>query len=371
MRDDAERTVGGKYLLTKQIGSGASGTQVWRAQDPHGATVAIKILPIPSDLDLRREHEGYLADEIQCGRDLNGMRHIRTFLDDGVDTNAQLSVGGPDGIWYLVFEYVEYGTLRTLLAGRCVTAQEFRGLARALCAGLAHAHTHPKRFVHRDIKPENILLPNGDCALAKIADFGIARARDGTRLTTLGDGQGVGTPRYMAPEQFDDSSSVTASADLYSVGVVLHECATRNVPLVGRTRQAIRDIRKSGLAPPALLLGGLRAPLLSQSLATALSAVPSARPSRASAMFQEIDRAGIGDGFWGIPATASLTAALEAAGLTVIDKRPKGGALWVLGDLSIGTLLEEVGLSGVRFSYRQEGGRATGGAPAWWTAATD
>ncbi|NQV24748.1 MAG: SUMF1/EgtB/PvdO family nonheme iron enzyme [Rhodopirellula sp.] len=101
-------------------------------------------------------------------------------------------------------------------------------ICRQVCAGLAYAH---RLTIHRDIKPENILLEktDDDCWHARIADFGITKLLEVGEFTATS--QGFGTFQYMAPEQQRDAGSVDHRADIYSVGVVLYELLTGQLPV--------------------------------------------------------------------------------------------------------------------------------------------
>jgi serine/threonine protein kinase len=112
------------------------------------------------------------------------------------------------------------------------------------------ATVHGQRIVHRDLRPANLFLANKRGGVAiKIIDFGLGRALDdASRLTALG--QVVGTPAYMAPEQFLRSTSVDERADLYSVGVTLYEALVGRAPFVGNAAELpLRILRDTAPAP--------------------------------------------------------------------------------------------------------------------------
>jgi serine/threonine protein kinase len=158
--------------------------------------------------------------------------------------------GEEDGRPYLVMEHVEGETLADLLARRGrLPSEEVRGLGVQAARGLAHAHA--AGLVHRDVKPQNLLLRED--GTLKIADFGIARAAEGTALTQAGTV--LGTAAYLAPEQALGEQATPAS-DVYSLGAVLYELLTGEPPyefdsladLAEQQRQhAIRPVRE--LAP--------------------------------------------------------------------------------------------------------------------------
>lgn len=130
----------------------------------------------------------------------------------------------PDGRPFIVMEYVEGGSLAEKLARDGVLSPaRVVAVARDCCAGLAYAHA--AGLVHRDLKPQNLLL-DSDCRV-KIADFGIARTLDGTSLTLTGSV--LGTAGYLAPEQAG-GEQVTAAADIYGLGVTLHQLVTGTMP---------------------------------------------------------------------------------------------------------------------------------------------
>jgi serine/threonine protein kinase len=138
-------------------------------------------------------------------------------------------VGEEEGTPFIVMECVEGSTLADELRTRGpLEPDEVVDLALQICGGLEHAHA--AGLVHRDIKPQNLLLrPDGT---VKIADFGIARAAETTKLTQMGSV--LGTAAYLAPEQAL-GEEVTASADLYSLGCVLYELLTGRTPHVFKT----------------------------------------------------------------------------------------------------------------------------------------
>src|SRR6478672_10158107 len=128
--------------------------------------------------------------------------------------------GETDGSPYIVMEYVPGHTIAE--RGRRLHTEAVP-LALQACAGLQHAHD--AGLVHRDIKPANLLVRDDD--VLKIADFGIARTAELTRLTQ--HGTVLGTAAYLAPEQAE-GEEVTAAADVYSLGAVLYEVLTGRPP---------------------------------------------------------------------------------------------------------------------------------------------
>jgi serine/threonine-protein kinase len=155
------------------------------------------------------------------------------------------SVGEAGGTPFAVMEFVPGPDLGTLLLkegcfGHARAARLAAGIARGLEA------IHREGILHRDLKPHNILVAPGDRPV--IADFGVARSLAAARMTMTG--QFVGTPAYMAPEQFDDAPP-TFAVDLYALGAILHEMLSGRPPFGGRDAlSTIRAIREQ--APPQL-----------------------------------------------------------------------------------------------------------------------
>ena len=138
-----------------------------------------------------------------------------------------------DGTYYMAMEYVSGGTLKERIIGRGPFEPRIASLM-ALQIAEALAIAHEKGVIHRDIKPQNVLITE-KCDL-KVADFGIARAASATILTQTGFV--LGTANYMSPEQ-TMGEEVDARSDLYSLGVVLYEMLTGEVPYRADTPVAI------------------------------------------------------------------------------------------------------------------------------------
>jgi len=190
--------------------------------------------------------------------------------------------GQEDELPYIVMEYVPGHTLGDELRarGRLPPARVV-DLALQICGALELAHS--SGLVHRDVKPQNLLLR--DDGTVKIADFGIARAAEATKLTEIGSI--LGTVAYLAPEQAA-GEPVTAAADIYSLGVVLYELLT------GRTRHEFRSLADLAVKQREETIRPLSE--LEQSVPERLEAVvmrclatnPDYRPASAAALAREL-----------------------------------------------------------------------------------
>ncbi|HET6574582.1 MAG TPA: protein kinase [Fimbriiglobus sp.] len=135
--------------------------------------------------------------------------------------------GTADGLPYLVMEYVDGVTLRDAMRAKTLSPAEVLKVIPQVCDALEYAHA--QGVVHRDVKPENILLDRS--GKVKIADFGLAKLMDPDGLSLTHTRQAMGTPHYMAPEQWERPTEVDHRADIYSLGVLLYELLTGELPL--------------------------------------------------------------------------------------------------------------------------------------------
>ena len=224
----------GKYQVQGVLGQGGMGI-VYRAFDPAiQRPVAIKTITKsaldPADLQYvltRFRHEAQAVGRLTHPR-------IAAIFDYGEDTD----------IAYIVMELVNGQSLfhHTQNQAR-FELKEVGELVRQLLDGLGHAHA--QGVVHRDIKPSNILI-NDDGRL-KLTDFGIARI-DSSTLTHVGEI--MGSPGYMAPEQFL-GTDVDARSDIYSVGVIAYELLTNRRPFTGNNAEVMRQMLKDPAANPS------------------------------------------------------------------------------------------------------------------------
>jgi Tol biopolymer transport system component len=210
----------GNYQIEAVLGSGGMG-QVFRAQHVQlQRAAAFKVL-----------HPQYAADETFRGRFIQEARTAAALVHPNIIEIYDF--GQHEDWYYLIMELIEDGSLRSLLHEKTpLSLSVGLDLVRQAAEGLAYAHA--QSMVHRDIKPDNLLLKratlsaeSGNPYSVKISDFGLAKLAEGGMQTV--QGQTMGTPAYMSPEQCQ-ALSLDGRSDIYSLGVVLYEVATGSVP---------------------------------------------------------------------------------------------------------------------------------------------
>jgi serine/threonine protein kinase len=225
--------IAGRYRLEAEIGRGGMST-VYRAFDTVlERPVAIKMMhrEIAADSD----HLERFRREARSVAQLNHP-HVVTVIDAGEEPSpdsAHVGAEGEVGTPYIVLEYVDGETLKDVIR-REGPLEIPQAIAYAIEIARALGAAHERQIVHRDVKPHNVLI-NGEGG-AKITDFGIARTLTEEGLTIAG--RVLGTTDYVSPEQAL-GQPVTGQSDLYSLGVVLYEMLTGEVPFRGDSPVAV------------------------------------------------------------------------------------------------------------------------------------
>jgi WD40 repeat protein/tRNA A-37 threonylcarbamoyl transferase component Bud32/tetratricopeptide (TPR) repeat protein len=225
----------GRFELIERIGVGGFGS-VWKARDKElDRSVAIKI----------PRQRGMSIDEQE-----KFFREARTAAQLRHPNIVSVHEVGRDGdTIYIVSAFVRGVTLSDWLTGQRLTNRE----AAELCAKIADAldHAHAQGVIHRDLKPANIII-DGD-SQPHLMDFGLARREVGEVTVTL-DGQVLGTPAYMSPEQAQgEAHTADRRSDVYSLGVVLFQLLTGELPFRGNVRMLIHQVLHDEVPSPRKL----------------------------------------------------------------------------------------------------------------------
>jgi len=254
--------VAGRYELERPLGHGAMSV-VDLAHDRQ----------LDRDVALKRLAENLARDEELRARFVREARLAARLAHPNVV--RVYDVGEDEGRPFIAMECVEGETLAELVARRGpLPPDEAAALGVQACRGLAAVHE--AGLVHRDVKPQNLFLRRD--GVLKLGDFGIAVVPAGTRLTAAGTV--LGTAGYLAPEQAR-GEDVTAAADVYGVGAVLHELLTGRPPRQPATLAELAE--PASIAPPE---GA--PPALARLVMRCLADDPAARPASAAELAGEL-----------------------------------------------------------------------------------
>jgi serine/threonine-protein kinase len=310
--------IAGRYELLELIGRGGM-SSVWKAHDRLlDRTVAIKVL-----------HEQFTQDEEYVERFRREARSVAQLSHPNIVT--VIDRGEEGGRQYIVFEYVEGENLKQVIE-RTGPVPVRDALLLSLQMARALGFAHDRGLIHRDVKPQNVLM-NED-GQAKMTDFGIARSVDVEGVTITGTV--LGTSEYIAPEQAR-GQRVDALTDVYSLGVVLYELLTGDVPFHGENFVSVALKHVNEPAPSVLDRRPDCPPRLGMSIERAMAKRPETR-------FQSMDEL-----------VAELEACLDeldpsSEEATMISRRPiarptrrrearprrkRGGILWPIAAVAV------------------------------------
>ncbi|MBP6630590.1 MAG: protein kinase [Kofleriaceae bacterium] len=292
------RTLGG-YVVVDRLGRGGS-ADVYRAEDPSlRRSAVIKVMRT----DLK-------ATPKRIDRFLREAR-LASRLDHPYAAHIYAFGAEQDGLLWIAMEYVRGTTLDELMARRGpIPPAVFAPVFERLCEVVYSAHE--LGIVHRDIKLSNVMVvERAGQLLPKLLDFGIAKIAltgdydpssgdppsDAAEVSVTGHGALIGSPPYMAPEQWTDAATVDHRADIYALGVVAYRCLAGRPPLTGATRQALAHAHLYETPPPL----GVGSDELGVAVARALAKEPAARWDRAIDLGTAVRRAIGGAGGESVP----------------------------------------------------------------------
>ena len=230
----------GRFELSSCLGTGGFGT-VWKAHDPElDRDVAVKV---PRRGQLSPAEQEQFLREARVAAQLNHPNIVRVH-----------EIGRDNDTIYIVSDLVHGMSLSQWLRERGrLTPVEAAQLCSKVASALEHAHRHG--IVHRDLKPANIMMDSA--GEPQVMDFGLAK-RDVGEITMTVDGQILGTPAYMSPEQAGGQAHhVDPRSDVYSLGVVLFEMLTGEIPFRGSVRMLISQVLHEEAPSPRKLAGNV------------------------------------------------------------------------------------------------------------------
>ncbi|WP_437928925.1 serine/threonine-protein kinase [Sorangium sp. So ce291] len=217
---------GGRFRLIRPIGSGGMSSVWWARHELIGRDVALKLSPA-------------LQDEQVVGRFVREAKIIGKFQHRNIVGVVDAGELQDEGYLFLALELLRGSPFADrLIPNRPLPPEEVVPILIEVCSGLSAAHA--EGVVHRDIKPENIMMAMvpGEGVVPKIVDFGISQLTDASDALTI-EGQLLGTPSYMSPEQALGKRTIDARADLWAVGVMLYEALSGAQPFRGGNHHAV------------------------------------------------------------------------------------------------------------------------------------
>lgn len=225
--------VGGRYSVVRPLGQGGM-AHVYLADDQlTQSQIALKVMN--DDISHDPEFIKRFDTEARAASRLDHPNIVKV-----------LGYGQDEDLRYIVQEYVEGCTLSEMVHEKGALSWQ-EALPLMIQIALALEHAHRGGVIHRDIKPHNILITSD--GIAKVTDFGIARAVDSNTIT-LTSGVTFGSVHYFSPEQAR-GGLISEKSDLYSFGIMLHEVLTARLPFDGDTSVAVAIKHLQEMPPPA------------------------------------------------------------------------------------------------------------------------
>ena len=249
----------GRYNILKELGKGSMGV-VYQAHDPQiDRLVVLKVLRQD-----RLTSEGFIRRFLKEAKAIGRLSHpnIVTVYDIGRDHETI----------YIAMEFLEGDPLNKIIEGKRLGVREIADLGVQVAETLDYAHQ--RGIIHRDVKPSNILIKASGQII--ITDFGIAHIEDPSASLQTQDGEILGTPSYMSPEQVK-GQPVDGRSDLFCLGIILYELSTGIRPFGGENLAAIfNSIAQNNPADPVKINPGIPKSL-SQIIMKCLEKMPDKR----------------------------------------------------------------------------------------------
>ncbi len=278
----AGKVIAGNYRLEESIGSGAMGTIYRATQLSLNKTIVIKLL-----------HRHLLGDPTLAKR-FEREAKAASLLDNPNCINVIDFGQTDDGTLYIAMEFIEGVDLAELLyQEHPLEWRRVVGIVKQICTALDEAHANG--VLHRDLKPENIMITQrrNQADYVKVLDFGIAKLQESSRggAGTFQTQAGVvcGTPEYMSPEQAR-GQKLDARTDLYSLGVLLYQLITNDIPFDGDSALAIVTKHLAEQAPLPSKLRPDVPPALERLTMSLMQKDRDLRPATALDVSAELDR---------------------------------------------------------------------------------
>jgi serine/threonine protein kinase len=265
----------GRYEVLGKLGTGSTGSVYKGRNRDTGEVVALKVLAteVAEDPVLRRRFE----QEFLATRSLDSPHVVRS-----------LEYGQEGDVLYLAMEFVDGQSLwdRVTARGRLPEAEAIAVIAQI---GLALHQAHQRGLIHRDVKPDNILL--SDDGHAKLLDFGLVKDVAGD-LNLTETRTALGTPNFMAPEQFQDAKSADHRCDVYGLATTLYMAVTGQVPFMAKGYLRMLEKKLKGqLTPPRQIVPDL-SPQTERAILDALNVNPAERPASCLEFLKALPKGG-------------------------------------------------------------------------------